>query len=93
VSTQSIGEPDAFRLKYRATLIQTVQEIIRRGCAGTDMEISGFTSGKIDGDDLGAFIEAVQFDLNNLYEGNVARYQVRLSEYQGWNFKRSGTKL
>jgi Fic family protein len=88
---QSIGEPDAFRLKYRAMLIQAVQEIIRSNRRGTQEEIADFAFQKIHEKDLSAFVEAVQSDFDNLYEGNVARYQLRLSEYQGWNFKRSGT--
>jgi hypothetical protein len=88
---QSIGEPDAFRLKYRAILIQAVQEIIRNDRRGTQEEIADFAFQKIHEEDLSAFVEAVQLDFDNLYEGNVARYQLRLSEYQGWNFKRSRT--
>lgn len=88
---QSIGEPDAFRLKYRVILIQTVQEIIRSDHRGTKEEIAKFASQKVREEGLSAFVEAVQSDLDNLYEGNVARYQLRLSEYQGWHFKRSGT--
>ncbi|ART52412.1 cell filamentation protein Fic [Acidovorax carolinensis] len=88
---QSIGEPDAFRLKYRTLIIQAMQEIIRRNLCGTQEEIDGFILNKIHEEDRYAFVEAVQSDLENLYEGNIARYQLRLSEYQRWGFKRSGT--
>jgi Fic family protein len=88
---QSMGEPDAFRLKYRAMLMQAVQEIIRSNHRGTKIEIARFASQKIREEDIGAFVEAVQSDIENLYEGNIARYRLRLAEYQGWNFKRSKT--
>lgn len=90
---QSIGEPDAFRMKYRAILTQVVQEMVRSDRRGTVDEISGFVSGKIREEDGATLAEAVQVDLDNLYEGNIARYQLRLSEYQSWSFKRSKTSL
>ena len=86
---QSIGEPDAFRMKYRVLLVQAVQDIVRSDRPGTAVQVTDFAFQKIREEDLNAFIEAVQSDLNNLYEGNVARYQLRFSEYERWGFKRS----
>lgn len=88
---QSIGEPDAFRLKYRNALIQVVQEVIRGGFAGTRGEIETLAQNLIAAGDLSSFIDAIQSDLDHLYLGNVARYRLRLSEFERWPFKRSDT--
>lgn len=39
-----------------------------------------------------SLVDAVQTDLDYLYLGNVARYRLKLSEYQNWSFKRSNTQ-
>jgi Fic/DOC family len=85
---QSLGEPDAFRLKHRAMLIDAVQFIVRNNLRGTDEEIADFAAQHITGEALSAFAQAVQSDLDYLYEGKVARYQLRLSEYLSWDYKR-----
>jgi Fic family protein len=85
---QSVGEPDAFRLKYRTALHQTVAAIVRGKLRGSDEEIIDFVRGQVRESDWEAFVDAIQSDLNYLYEGNIARYQLRFSEYQGWPFKR-----
>jgi hypothetical protein len=35
-------------------------------------------------DDQSRFIETVEIELRSLYEGNIARYRLRLSEYEFW---------
>jgi hypothetical protein len=85
---QSLGEPDAFRLKHRAMLIDAVQFIVRSNLRGTDEEIADFAAQHITGESVSAFVQAVQSDLDHLYEGKVARYQLRLSEYLSWDYKR-----
>jgi Fic/DOC family len=85
---QSLGEPDAFRLKHRAMLIDAVQFIVRSNLRGTDEEIADFSAQHITGEALSAFAQAVQSDLDYLYEGKVARYQLRLPEYLSWDYKR-----
>ena len=71
---QSLGEPDAFRMKYRALLVQAVRDVIRNDRPGTAEEIADFAFQKIREEDMSAFAEAVQLDFDNLYDGNVARY-------------------
>ncbi len=88
---QSIGEPDAFRLKYRTALMQIVADIVRRKLRGSREEIKDLARQMVAESDLIAFADVMQTDLNYLYEGNVARYRLRLSEYQSWPFKRSGS--
>ncbi|CAE6728226.1 Fic family protein [Paraburkholderia nemoris] len=86
---QSIGEPDAFRLKYRNALIQVVQEVIRGGLAGTRSEVETLAQNQVDAAEVSSFVDAIQSDLDQLYLGNVARYRLRLSEFERWPFKRA----
>ncbi|BDT68128.1 hypothetical protein os1_23100 [Comamonadaceae bacterium OS-1] len=85
---QSLGEPDAFRLKYRAALAQVVQAVVRLGLQGSTAEVVQHAQG-VAKHDMQAFVEAIQSDLDHLYEGNIVRYRLRLSEFQGWRFKRA----
>lgn len=89
VIRQSIGEPDAFRLKYREAIQQAVQDIVRGNKIGTTSDIMQLTTDRIPAPDLEPFIEAVTQDLNHLYAGNYARYRLRLSELNNWAFKRA----
>ncbi|HSI60616.1 MAG TPA: Fic family protein [Ideonella sp.] len=89
---QSVGEPDAFRLKYRAALAEVVQDIVRRGLRGTPAEVEDLARELVAAADLGAFGQAVQTELDHLYEGNIARYRLRLSEYGAWRFKRTAAR-
>ncbi|MFM9901564.1 MAG: Fic family protein [Polaromonas sp.] len=86
---QSVGEPDAFRLKYRAALVDVVQALVRAPLRGTAEEVRQLAANTVAAHDWLAFVQAIQSDLDHLYEGNIARYRLRLSEYQGWPFKRS----
>jgi hypothetical protein len=38
---------------------------------------------------MSSFVDAIQSDLDQLYLGNVARYRLRLSEFEQWPFKRA----
>jgi Fic family protein len=85
---QSIGEPDAFRLKYRNALIETVQEVVRGKLAGVRSELEALAARRVSRDEIESFADAIQTDLAHLYPGNVARYRLRLSEFDAWPFKR-----
>jgi Fic family protein len=86
---QSVGEPDAFRMKYREEIQQTVQAVVRGNKTGTASDITQLTANRIPAPDLEPFIEAVTQDLDHLYEGNYARYRLKLSELNGWGFRRA----
>jgi Fic family protein len=86
---QSIGEPDAFRLKYRIALQQTVADIVRGKLPGSNAEIAALARPIIKESDVSAFVEAVQYELDYLYEGNFTRFRLRLGEFQAWPYKRA----
>lgn len=85
---QSVGEPDAFRLRHRTALIETVQDVVRGKLAGGRGELEALAAQRVSRDEVEAFADAVQTDLAHLYPGNVARYRLRLSEFDAWPFKR-----
>jgi Fic family protein len=85
---QTLGEPDAFRLQYRDAIQQTVQQIVRGNLRGTSGDIAQVAASLIDPGGIQSLIEAVTVDLAHLYEGNVARYRLKLSELNQWAHKR-----
>jgi hypothetical protein len=83
---QSLGEPDPLRLRYRALMADMISEII---AAGMDKKVAAaFIKRRAIEDvpqaDRARFTEAVETAVMNLHEGNIARYRVRLSQYQKW---------
>jgi hypothetical protein len=85
----SVGEPDAFRVKYRSALKQMVYDVVRNKRPGLPAEIESMARGLVAAPDIAAAVDAVQSDLNHLYQGNIARFRLRLSDYAEWPFKRS----
>jgi hypothetical protein len=81
---QSRPEPDPFRLKYRAALIETVATVVRMLQPPTDDVVRSVAKSLIPAGDLDRLVAMVLSDLEHLHEGNIARYQLRLSEYRGW---------
>lgn len=83
---QSLGEPDPFRLKYRAEVREIVAMLIRekveRKQVGT--EVSAWASSRVEREDRDRFTEIVEDELIGMHEGNFARYQVRPSEFRAW---------
>lgn len=83
---QSLGEPDPFRLRYRAQLLEIISRVMRseanRKVAVT--LISEWAAEHIDAQDRQQFIQTAEAELSALHEGNFARYQVRPSEFAAW---------
>lgn len=83
---QSLGEPDAFRLRHRAALKQVIAEIIRGAMQQSQaaVHIKAWANRHVTGPERARFIEVVETELLSLHEGNFARYQIRPSEFQAW---------
>jgi hypothetical protein len=88
---ENIGEPDAFKLKYRDLVAQIITHVVR-----TPMNVSQATAyvkaqaqefvQKTNGEFSEAhFIDALTMELEGLHEGNIARYKIRLVEYKMWH--------
>jgi hypothetical protein len=83
---QSLGEPDPFRLRYRAQLREIIALLIRE-CAGRKeaaARIAIWAAERTNPTDRERFIEIAEAELTGLHEGNFARYQVRPSEFAAW---------
>jgi Fic family protein len=81
---QSLGEPDKFRLKFRKELTEVIGEIVRGGVAPTAAEVTREARERVSGEHLDDFVRMTTQDLQNLHDGNFARFGLRPSEYRAW---------
>lgn len=83
---QTLGEPDAFRLRYRQELKTIVVEVVKlmlnKQQAYT--HIKAWVCDTILEVDQHQFQENTETELLGLHEGNFARYQLRPSEFEQW---------
>lgn len=86
---ESLGDPDAFRLKYRSQIGDFVREVVRSGKAAAKAAvwIRKQAATEIPDEDRAKFIETVEVELLSLHEGNIARYRLRPNEYADWKSK------
>ena len=82
--TQTMAEPDPLRIRYRDALILAVQVIVRRGLSPSVKNIEKLISDQVSENDKTAVIKIVLDALQNMHEGSVARYRLKLSEFQSW---------
>ena len=83
---KAIGEPDPFRMQYRSEIAEAVRAIVRGKMHKSDAIalIRRLARDTIAEQDRSRFVETVERELQSLHEGNIARYQLRQAEYQGW---------
>jgi hypothetical protein len=83
---QVIGEPDLFRMQYRQEIKYIVAKIVLDGMNKTQATyaLRGKAHEIIPLHDQPRFVETIERELLSLHEGNVARYQLRLNEYEDW---------
>ena len=82
--TQTMAEPDPLRIRYREVLILVVQGIVRGGLNPSADNIEKQISGKVPENDKAAVIKFIRDALHHLHEGSVARYRLKMSEFQLW---------
>ena len=82
---QSMGEPDAFRIRYRDDIRTLVSAIVTHALSQSKAgdEIADY-SARIPEDDRTKFREVVETELLSLHAGNFARYWIRPSEFAAW---------
>ena len=83
---QSLGEPDPFRLRYRALVTKIITEVVR-GCMDKSTATAFIKQRTIENapqDDQARLVEVVETEVISLHEGNIARYRLRPLEYQAW---------
>jgi hypothetical protein len=81
---QSLPEPDPFRLKFRRELTETVAAVVRMRQRATEDVVRSSAKSLVPSADLDRFVEMALSDLEHLHEGNIAPYNLRLSEYRAW---------
>ncbi len=82
--TKTVAEPDPLRIRYREALILTVQAFVRGHQAPFVKTIQQLTPELVPEKDREAFNKMVLDALQRLHEGSVARYRLKLSEFQSW---------
>lgn len=83
---QSLGEPDPMRLRYRDDLREVISQIIRMRMNRelATAYIQRHAEASVDPETRERFRQAVESDLIALNRDNVARFRVRLSEFEAW---------
>lgn len=83
---QSLGEPDPFRMRYRAQIGRFVSEaVLTKLDKHTAAKwIASKAKIEIPEADRQRFIEVVETELSCLHEGNISRYRLRPSEFAVW---------
>lgn len=83
---QTIGEPDPFRMRYRAALIAMVAGIINASVprAGTPAALLELMPDEVRPEDRDALLDLALKELQIINDGNFARYRVRPSSYRAW---------
>jgi Fic family protein len=84
---QSLGDPDPFRLRYRAGIGKFVREVVlgvmdKRAAARW---IAAAAVNEVPVEDRPRFIEVVETELGCLHASNIARYRLRPPEFEVWN--------
>lgn len=83
---QSLGEPDPFRIRYRALIAEVVSEVVRSRMnkAQAIAFVRHRAEGNVPVENRERFVEVTETQLMSLHEGNIARYRLRPSEFQAW---------
>jgi hypothetical protein len=81
----SIAEPDVFRMKYKAALVEVMGNIVRDRLRPSKKEIHTRAAAVVDARDVEKFVDLAMGEFSRLYEGNIARYRIRPSEFWAWS--------
>ena len=83
-----MAEPDPLRIRYRESLTRAVQAIVQGRMTASEKNITRLVEELVPENDREAFGKMVREALENLHEGSVARYRLKLSEFQQWKKSR-----
>lgn len=84
VLRQEVGEPDPFRLRFRAALLEVVSTVIRQAIPEAERYVTDWTQRNVPADDQTPFIVMACRELESLHDGNIARFNLRPSEFAKW---------
>lgn len=80
----ALPEPDPLRLRYREALREIVATIIRGKLAADDPTVERLSHALVPEAERAQFAKIALEELNRLHEGNIARYRIKLSEFNAW---------
>ena len=85
VVSESLGQPDPIRLRYRKELADTITQTVKAGEAPATERLRrrGEALG-VPHEDLDAFSETALKVLLGLHEGSVSRYRLQPGEFDRW---------
>ncbi len=83
---QSLGEPDPFRLRYKALVSEVISEVVltEMDRESTTSLARRYASEQVLPADRARFLEMVETEIMSLHEGNIARYHLRPAQYHAW---------
>jgi len=79
-----MADPDPLRIRYRETLILVIQAIVQGRQEPSAKNIQQLAYELVPANDREAFNKIAADALQRLHEGSVARYRLKLSEFQSW---------
>lgn len=80
--------PDAFRLRYRAALADTIRAIVRGDCRLSEAVVRRALPPSVAADDREAFVRLVLEEFRAMHPGNVVRFGLRPLEFEAWQAQR-----
>jgi len=81
---QTMAEPDPLRIRFREALILVVQSIIRIRRMPSALNVLRLADELVPEEDQEVFVKMVLEALQQIHEGNVARFRLKLSDFQAW---------
>ncbi|BDS08984.1 hypothetical protein NT6N_40240 [Oceaniferula spumae] len=93
VAREYLGEPDPFRLKYRAEIRDLVRLVVRsrRNPSESGRILRQEVTKQFDRELQSEFLDVVETELAGLHEGNIARYRLKASEFEWWKSQKDAT--
>ena len=82
--TQTMAEPDPLRIRYREALILVVQAIVRNRKMPSAQNVLRLADELVPENDQEVFVKMVLEALQRIHEGSVARFRLKLSDFQAW---------
>ncbi len=87
---EELGEPDPFRLRCRAALLEVVGSVVRQASSHMTPFVATWADEHLPEADRQHFVALVHTELDSLHEGNFARYRIRPSEFAAWRERQGG---
>ena len=85
VLRDALPQPDLLRLRHRELLRTVIANLVRSGAQGGDTAaIRAMVEPLVAAEEMDDVVALVINEIHQLHEGNIARYQLRLSEFRRW---------